>query len=60
MIASQAARASPKRFLVGKGQKPVDPITVPQDALDAYRRTQPLFTEFLLASGRVVVENIPE
>ena len=34
-----------------------EPIRVPRDAIEAFRKSEPLFTEFLLQSGRVVVEN---
>jgi hypothetical protein len=34
-------------------------IRVPRDALEAFRETEPLFTEFLIESGRVVIENMP-
>lgn len=35
------------------------PIRVSQDAIEAYRKTQPLFTEFLIETGRVIIENMP-
>lgn len=35
-------------------------LCVPREALEAFRKTDPLFTEFLIESGRVVVEGTPE
>ncbi|MGP8202839.1 hypothetical protein [Methanoregula sp.] len=35
------------------------PIHVTREAIEAYRQTEPLFTEFLIESGRVVIENMP-
>lgn len=38
--------------------KPVVPVKVDRRAIDAYRKSKPLFTEFLLATGRVVIEDV--
>lgn len=40
--------------------KPVVPVRVPRATVEAYRKTEPLFTEFLIESGRVIVlEKMP-
>lgn len=35
-------------------------IKVPRAAIEAFKKTDPLFTEFLIESGRVVIENFTE
>jgi hypothetical protein len=56
------AHATPGRSLNTAAQKTTfEPIRVPLDAIEAYRKSNPLFTEFLIESGRVIIEgNIPE
>jgi hypothetical protein len=38
----------------------MDAIPIPRDAIEAFRKTEPLFTEFLIESGRVVVTKDPK
>jgi hypothetical protein len=60
MSALQAGRGTPQRSFGSTEQKTTfEPIRVPRDALEAFRKTEPLFTEFLIETGRVVVENMP-
>ena len=55
----QAPTTNPVNSFSTTAQKPTfEVIKVPRDALEAFRRSEPLFTEFLLESGRVVVDNI--
>jgi hypothetical protein len=44
---------------VPQPDKPVVPLRVPRATIEAFRATEPLFTEFLLETGRVVIENLP-
>lgn len=56
----QAAPVQTPRSLDTTAQKTTFvPIRVPRDAIEAYRKGNPLFTEFLLESGRVIIENVP-
>lgn len=61
MSALQAPHATPGRSLNAAAQKTTfEPIRVPLDAIEAYRKSNPLFTEFLIESGRVIIEgNMP-
>lgn len=40
---------------VPQPDKSVVPIRVPRETIEAFRRTEPLFTVFLIESGRVIV-----
>jgi hypothetical protein len=56
----QALHTSPVNSFRAEAQKPAfEVIRVPLEALEAFRKTEPLFTEFLIETGRVVVENMP-
>ncbi len=61
MVASQAVQhATPGLSFDAGSQKPAfTPIRVPHATVEAYRRSEPLFTEFLIESGRVIVEGMP-
>jgi hypothetical protein len=37
----------------------LDTIRVPREALEAFKKTDPLFAEFLIESGRVVAYDMP-
>jgi len=37
----------------------IDKIEVPRETLELFRKTEPLFAEFLLETGRVIVADIP-
>lgn len=59
MIASQAEPGSPHGSF-GSGTKKVTyPIHAPLDAVEAYKKSEPLFVQFLLESGRLVIDNAP-
>ncbi len=58
MSALPAPHATPQRSLEATTEKPAfEIIKVPRDALEAFRQAEPLFTEFLIETGRVIVEN---
>jgi hypothetical protein len=55
-----ASHTSPVNSFSAETQKTTfKVIKVPLNALEAFRKTEPLFTEFLIETGRVVVENTP-
>jgi hypothetical protein len=62
MVALQAVQhPTPGITFDASGNKaPVYPIRVPRDAIEAYRKTNPMFTLFLLETHRVIIEeNVP-
>jgi len=61
MTLQAAHTQSPRTFCAGGNKKdPVYPIRVPRDAVEAFRKMEPLFTEFLLGTGRLIVSEKPE
>ena len=57
MSALQAPHATPGITFDASGNKaPVYPIRVPRDAIEAYRKTNPMFALFLIETGRVIIE----
>jgi hypothetical protein len=58
MVALQAVQhPTPGITFDASGNKaPVYPIRVPRDAIEAYRKTNPMFALFLVETGRVIIE----
>jgi hypothetical protein len=56
MTLQAAHTQSPRTFGAGWNKKdPVYPIRVPRDAVESFRKTEPLFTEFLIETGRLII-----